>query len=106
MGARVATLQANASLIFNNGTVDFSPNCTITPGEMPNPFPPEAAQPGSVGDSDYSPLVLVENASNHIYNAPMVAFDVDSSQISFCDGNPDYSLVHDKVVRICPEEVQ
>ena len=34
----------------------------------------------------------------------MVAFDVDSSQISFCDGNPDYSLVHDKVVRICPEQ--
>jgi hypothetical protein len=50
------------------------------------------------------PLALVENAGGHIYNTPIVAFDADSSEINFCEGNPDYGLVHDKVVRICPSE--
>ena len=104
MGARVATLQNNSTLIFNNGTVDFSPNRTVMPGDMPNAFPPKMANPGSAGDNDYSPLVRIENAGDHIYNAPIVAFDVEASQISFCNGNPDYSLVHDKVVKICPDD--
>jgi hypothetical protein len=34
----------------------------------------------------------------------MVAFNVDASEIDFCDGDADYSLVHDKVQSICPEE--
>jgi hypothetical protein len=67
----------------------------------PNSFPPKAFRPGSVGDKDYTPLVRIENAGNHIYNAPIVAFDVNAKQVSFCNGNPDYSLVHDKVVKIC-----
>jgi hypothetical protein len=33
----------------------------------------------------------------------MVAFNVTAEQLNqFCDGNPDYSIVHDKVVKICP----
>jgi hypothetical protein len=104
-GARVATLASNATLEFQSGTVDFSPEHRVTPGADPaNPFPPSEAQPGSIGDHDYSPLVLVENSGGHIYNAPIVAFGVDASEINFCEGNPDYSLVHDKVVRICPSE--
>jgi hypothetical protein len=78
-GARVATLLSNATLEFHSGTVDFSPEHSVTPGNSSNPFPPSEAQPGSIGDNDYSPLVLVENAGG-------------------------YSLVHDKVVRICPSE--
>ena len=31
-GARVAMLQNNSTLIFNNGTDDFLPNRTVTPG--------------------------------------------------------------------------
>jgi hypothetical protein len=77
-GARVAALQNNSTLIFNNGTVDFSPNRTLTPGDMPNAFPPTITNPGSVGDNDYSPLVRVENAGDHIYNAPVIAFDVEA----------------------------
>jgi hypothetical protein len=104
-GARVATLASNATLEFHSGTVDFSPEHTVAPGDDPaNPFPPSSAQPGAIGDNDYSPLVLVENAGGHIYNAPIVAFGVDASEINFCEGNPDYSLVHDKVVSICPSE--
>ena len=28
----------------------------------------------------------------------------EASQINFCNGNPDFSLVHDKVVKICPSD--
>jgi hypothetical protein len=104
-GARIATLASNATLEFHSGIVDFSPEHRVTPGSDPsNPFPPSEAQPGSIGDSDYSPLILVENSGGHIYNAPIVAFGVDASEINFCEGDTDYNLVHDKVVSICPSE--
>src|SRR5438132_13888707 len=44
-------------------------------------------------------LVRLVNAGNVIYNAPMVAFGVDASQINFPNGNVDYSKVHDEVWR-------
>jgi hypothetical protein len=37
-----------------------------------------------------------------IYDAPMIAFNVDASQINFPNGNVDYSKVHDQVVAIDP----
>jgi hypothetical protein len=89
-------------LVFDQGAVDFSPARSVTPGTAPDFFPPTAFQPGSVGDAGYSPLVRIENAGGHIYNAPMVAFNVDETQIDFCDGNAEHALVHDKVVSICP----
>ena len=103
-GARVATLLPNSTLEFQSGTVDFSPEHMVTQGNSSNPFPPSEAQPGAIGDKDYSPLVLLENSGGNIYNAPIVAFGANASDINFCHGNPDYSLVHDKVVRICPSE--
>jgi hypothetical protein len=101
---RHATLEKDTNLTFQSGTVDFSPKRRVVPGEAPNFFPPKVAEPGSVGDQDYSPLVIIDNAGGVIYNAPIVAFNVEASQINFCHGNPDYSLVHDKVVSICPKE--
>jgi hypothetical protein len=102
---RKAKLDAKFKLVFEAGTVDFSPSRSATPGDAPNYFPPKKFQPGSVGDKDYSPLVKIENAGGKIYNAPMVAFDVPAEKLNqFCDGNPDYSLVHDKVVKICPRD--
>ncbi|HXV88271.1 MAG TPA: hypothetical protein VD710_04155 [Nitrososphaeraceae archaeon] len=104
MGTRVANVGTNNTLIFENGTVDFGPEHQVTAGEE-NPFPPAKADPGSRGDSDYTPLVLVRNAADHVYNAPIVASNVGESELdAFCDGNPDYSIVHDKVVKICPKE--
>ena len=103
-GARRATLEKDTTLTFESGTVDFSPKRRVVPGDAPNYFPPKVAEPGSVGDQDYSPLVKIDNAGGAIYNAPIVAFNVEASQINFCHGNPDYSLVHDKVVRICPSD--
>ena len=101
---RHATLEKDTSLTFDSGSVDFAPRRRVVPGDAPNYFPPKAAEPGSVGDQDYSPLVKIDNAGGAIYNAPVVAFNVEASQINFCNGNPDFSLVHDKVVKICPSE--
>jgi hypothetical protein len=100
--ARTANLDADGNLIFDKGTVDFSPVRSITPGPAGAEFPPSAAQPGAVGDADYSPFVKVLNAAGVIYNAPIVAFGVNASQITFPDGNVDYSRVHDEVVAIDP----
>ena len=88
------------TVVFEAGRVDFSPVLSVTPGAAPNFFPPAAFQPGAVGDADYSPLMKL---GPYIYNAPMMAFNVsDAALNAFCDGNPDKSLVHDKVVKICP----
>lgn len=103
-GVRVATLEKDTSLTFDSGTVDFSPEREVVAGDGPNAFPPKTAKPGSIGDSDYTPLVRIQNAGNTIYNAPIVAHNVDANQISFCDGKPDHKLVHDEVVAICPEK--
>ncbi len=102
---RVATLEKNTTLTFNVDTVDFKPNRTLIPGDAPNAFPPKVAKAGSVADNDYSPLVRIQNAGNQIYNAPIIAYNVEANDISFCNGNPDHSLVHDKVVKICPENM-
>jgi len=100
--ARTATLAADGTLVFDKGTVDFSPVRSIVPGPAGAEFPPVSAQPGAVGDADYSPFVQVTNAGGVIYNASIVAFNVDASQINFPDGNVDYTKVHDEVVAIDP----
>jgi len=97
---RTATLDTDSTLVFDKGTVDFSPERKLKPGKGPNAFPPSVAQPGSVGDADYTPLVKIVNAGGYIYNAPVIAFNVSAAQINFPNGNPDYRLVHDKVLKI------
>jgi hypothetical protein len=100
--ARTGNLDANGNIVFDQGTVNFAPKRNIVPGPTGVEFPPKSATPGSVGDANYSPFVRIENAANVIYNAPVVAFGVDASQISFPNGNVDYSKVHDQVVAIDP----
>ena len=101
-GARTANFDSNSDLIFDAGRVDFSPNRVLVAGPAPNAFPPVTAQPGSIGDAHYSPIVRVLNAGGIFYNAPMVAFGVDASQINYPNGNVDYSKVHDQVLAIDP----
>jgi len=105
---RLGEFRQDGTLLFYWGSVDFSPERVVVPGNAENEalpaFPPLQAQPGAIGDELYSPLVRIKNAGDHVYNAPMIAYDVEAEDISFCDGNVDHSLVHDKVVRICPEE--
>ena len=95
--ARPATRQADGTFLFGSGIVDFSPNRVVVSGPDERAFPPTTAQPGSVGDADYSPLVRVDGI---VYDAPVVAAAVEDADISFPNGNPNYALVHDQVVAI------
>jgi len=100
--ARTANFDAAGNLVFDQGTVDFSPVRKVVPGPAGSEFPPVSAQPGAVGDKNYSPLARILNAGGVIYNAPIVAFGVDETQINFPNGGVDYSKVHDEVVAIDP----
>ncbi|HEX4644194.1 MAG TPA: hypothetical protein VH598_01150, partial [Verrucomicrobiae bacterium] len=100
LGARTANLDASGELVFDKGTVDFNPERHLFAGSTNQPFPPSVADPGSAGDADYSPIVQVVNGGGVFYNAPIVAFGVTADQINFPNGNPDYHLVHDQVVKI------
>jgi hypothetical protein len=89
--ARQGTLVRNPSgtggtddviIIFEQGTVDFSPERLVTPGgEGDAAFPPAVAQPGAMGEESYSPLVKLLNVGGHVYNAPMIAFNTTADQI-------------------------
>ena len=100
--ARTGTLDANGNIVFNAGTVDFSPQRNIVPGPPGQEFPPKSFAPGEIGDKDYSPFVTITNAGNVVYNAPMIAYNVDANDINFPNGNVDYSKVHDAVAAIDP----
>ncbi len=83
----------------------FSAKLTYAGPGARNFFPPKQAQPGSVGDKDYSPIVRIVNAGGHIYNAPTVAFNVSEDVLNkFCGGNVDHDIIHDKVTKICPRD--
>ncbi len=60
----------NGMLKFK-GDVDFSPVRSLEPGVFPNTFPPAKAQPGSVGDAEYSPLIVFPSGS--VMSASIVA---------------------------------
>ena len=102
VATRTANFDTKGNLVFDKCTVDFSPVRSLVPGPVTAAFPPTSAQPGSVGDADYSPLVQVLNAGGVIYNAPIVAFGVEAGDINFPNGNVDYSKVHDQVTAIDP----
>jgi hypothetical protein len=102
VGARTGNLDATGAIVFDRGSVDFSPERSIVPGPPNAPFPPASFQPGSVGDADYSPLVRLRNAGGAVYNAPVIAYGVDEAQINFPNGTPDYRIVHDEVRKIDP----
>lgn len=98
---RNATQAADGTLVFDCGEIDFAPERRLE-GDA---FPPSVAEPGSVGDDCYTPLVKLTNAGGFIYNAPVLAHGISAEELSaFCEGDPDYSRVHDKVLSICPEE--
>lgn len=102
---RTATLETDATLVFDSGSVDFKPEHSVTPGGGAHAFPPKEAHPGSIGDKDYTPLVRIQNAGSHIYNAPIIAFNVDAAKITFPNGNVDHSIMHDKVIKCDPENM-
>src|ERR1700739_2202158 len=98
IGARTAHFGPENVVYFDKGSVNFAPHRILTPG-TPNAYPPAQAQPGSAGDKDYSPLVNIDGI---IYDAPIVAFNVQAADINFPNGNVDYTKMHDEVVAIDP----
>src|SRR5713101_1371565 len=86
--ARTATRRADGTFLFDSGLVDFRPNRQLQAGSKERPFPPSIAQPGSVGDANYSPLV---NVGGIVYDAPVIAAAVEDTYINFPNGNPNYS---------------
>ena len=98
-GTRTATLTGDGLLVFDQGRVDFSPVRQVVAGAEPNPFPPAVAQPGSVGDSLYTPLVKIVNAGGHVYNLPTVGTGPVEA-LRLADGTPNYDYVHDSVISI------
>lgn len=68
-GSQNVTIE-NGMIKFK-GDVDFSPVRMIEPGKFPNTFPPAKAQPGSVGDAEYSPLIVLPSGS--VMSASIVA---------------------------------
>src|ERR1700722_19573427 len=100
--ARTGNLDANGNIVFDAGAVDFSPVRNLVPGPAGAEFSPLSTTPRENGGINYNPHVSITNAQGVIYNAPMVAYGVDASQINFPDGNVDYTKVHDQVVAIDP----
>jgi len=68
-GSQNVTIE-NGMIKFK-GDVDFTPVRSITPGPFPNTFPPATAQPGSVGDAEYSPVIVLPSGS--VLSASIVA---------------------------------
>src|ERR1700739_3167146 len=98
IGARTAHFGPGNVVYFDKGRFVLSPHRILVPG-TPNAYPPTQAQPGSVGNKDYSPLV---NINGIIYDAPIVAFNVPASAINFPNGNVDHTKGPDEVVAIDP----
>ena len=102
---RDAVMSPEGQLVFDVGAVDFAPVRKVEPGPKAAQFPPAHAQPGSVGDEDYTPLTRVAANGGTIFNAPVLAFDIDAESLNrFCDVDADHVVTHDKVVRICPRD--
>src|SRR3984957_7684387 len=87
--ARTGNLGPDGNIIFDKGTVNFAAVRNLVAGPEGAEFPPTSFTPGEVGDSNYSPFVSITNAQGVIYNAPIVAYGVDASQINFPNGNVD-----------------
>jgi hypothetical protein len=100
--ARTGNLGPDGNIIFDKGTVNFAPERNIVPGPEGAEFPPKSFKPGEIGDANYSPFVTITNGGGVVYNAPMIAYDVDASQINFPNGHVDYTKVHDAVQAIDP----
>ncbi len=60
-GSQQVTIE-NGMIKFK-GDVNFAPVRSLTPGPFPKTFPPATAQPGSVGDAEYSPLIVLPSGS-------------------------------------------
>ncbi|WP_196891181.1 DUF7482 domain-containing protein [Aureivirga marina] len=115
-GEQKITINDEGRVVFI-GNVDFSPDRYIEPGEGDFAFPPKVAQPGAIGDANYSPVVVlpsnlvlnlspVKNATGVHDRLPEGEASIDTDEFKvtlqildgFQGGNPYfYHLVTDAV---------
>ena len=92
-GVQAATME-NGLLKFA-GDVDFKPERAVKPGKFPNTFPPAMAQPGSLADANYSPLVVLPSGS--VVNASIVANGTGqhdhAKNIDYARGTVEFELL-------------
>ena len=81
--ARTANFDQNNDLVFNAGTVNFSPVRSVTPGPAGNEFPPHSLPAWSGRGQQRQPACSGGECRWVIYNAPIVAFNVTADQINF-----------------------
>ncbi len=55
----IQNVTIESGMIKFKGDVNFAPERAIAPGPFPKTFPPATAEPGSVGDPQYSPLIVL-----------------------------------------------
>lgn len=98
----------DGNVIGRKGEVNFSPVRQVVPGDG-TPFPPKVAVAGQVGDDNYTPLIQVSNLGGSVWNAPIIAGNVDENFLNYyCNGIPAEheaearTHLHDRVVAICP----
>jgi hypothetical protein len=84
----------NGRMVFR-GAVDFRPRRTLVPGTTPDmPFPPSVAQPGGVGDAEWSGLVVLPSgvALNVMVVANATGFHDRANQLDYARATVNYSL--------------
>ncbi len=74
------------------GVPDFSPTRVWDPGAKG--FPPAKAQPGSIGDANYSPFIRI-SGSNVVYNAAIVALGDGPFDVTHHTNTQDHVVAMD-----------
>ena len=67
--AAVQRVRVSSGVIDFPASVDFTPDRMVVPG--PTGFPPDAASPGAVGETGYSPLIQLPDGT--VLDAPQIA---------------------------------
>ena len=84
----------NGRMVFR-GAVDFRPRRTLVSGTTPDmPFPPSVAQPGGVGDAEWSGLVVLPSgvALNVMVVANATGFHDRANQLDYARATVNFSL--------------
>jgi len=99
---RTATTDTLGRVFFSGGTVDFTPSISVVGNAWPFL---NGSTSGSIGFNGYNPVAFFQNFGK-FFNAPIVASGNVNSLNLFCNPNAqiDYSVVHDRVVSICPQD--
>jgi len=92
-GDQAVTLNKNGLMRFK-GAIDFSPRRVLQAGTGPSAFPPAVAQPGGVGDAEWSGLVVLPSgtALNVMVVANRTGFHDRANKLDYRAEEVNFSL--------------